>query len=110
LDFEYKKYYDEWLRKLEINNMAFRLANNSRRYNQVYDQVELRTLTERNINRNAKDLINGDLTQDGTRHDRIFSAVSSLKGLNRTKEEVYELAKRTGIKDWKSIVDWIYKN
>ena len=107
LDFEYKKYHDEWLRKQEINNMAFRLANKNRQYN--HNQVELQELVERNINQNAKDLINGTLSQDGTRHDRIFSAVSSLKGLNRMKEEVYELVKETGIKDWKSIVDWVYR-
>jgi hypothetical protein len=104
LDIDYKKYYDEWLRKREINTMAARLANKNRQY----DQVELQTLAERNINQNAKDLINGELIQDGTRHNRIFSAVSSLKGLNRTKEEVYELTKRTGIKDWKTIIDWVY--
>jgi hypothetical protein len=104
LDIDYKKYYDEWLRKREINTMAARLAKKNRQY----DQVELQTLAERNINRNAKDLINGDLIQDGTRHSRIFSAVSSLKGLNRSKEEVYELVKITGIKDWKTIVDWVY--
>jgi hypothetical protein len=69
----------------------------------------LQTLAGRNINQNAKDLINGGLTQDGTRHNRIFSAVSSLKGLNRSKDEVYELVKRTGIKDWKTIVDWAYR-
>jgi hypothetical protein len=106
VEFEYRKYYDEWLRKQEIKTMAARLAANNQRYN----QVELQTLAERNINQNAKDLITGDLIQDGTRHDRIFSAVASLKGLNRGKEEVYELAKRTGIKDWKSIVDWVYRN
>jgi hypothetical protein len=106
LDFDYKTYHDEWLRNKELENMAFRLANRNRQYN----QSDLQTLAGRNINQNAKDLINGNLTQDGTRHERMFSAVSSLKGLKRAKDEVYELVKRTGIKDWKTIVDWVYSN
>jgi hypothetical protein len=106
LDFEYKEFYNEWLRDKEINEIAVRLAGNNRRYD---NEVDLRTLAGRNINQNAKDLINGNLTRDGTRHARIFSAVSSLNGLNRTKEEVYELAGKTGIKDWKTIVDWVYR-
>jgi hypothetical protein len=105
LKIDYKKYYTEWLRKREIENAAARLASNSRQYG----QTDLQTLAGRNINQNAKDLINGNLTQDGTRHARIFSAVSSLKRLKRTKDEVYELVKRTGIKDWKTIVDWVYR-
>jgi hypothetical protein len=105
IEFDYKKDYNKWLKKKEIENAAFRIASNSRQYN----QTDLQTLAGRNINQNAKDLINGTLTTDGTRHERIFSAVSSLKGLNRSKEEVYELVKRTGIKDWQTIVDWVYR-
>jgi hypothetical protein len=107
LDFDYKEFYNEWLRNKEINEIAARLAGNNRRYD---NEADLQALAGRNINQNAKDLITGNLTQDGTRHSRIFSAVSSLKGLKRSKEEVYELVKRTGIKDWKTIVDWVYRS
>jgi hypothetical protein len=105
LDFDYKVTFDEYNKAREINNMAARLANNTRQYN----HDDLQSLAGKNINQNAKDLINGNLTQDGTRHTRIFSAIASLKGLKRSKEEVYELTKRTGIKDWKTIVDWVYR-
>jgi hypothetical protein len=95
-DYEKDKMVEDWL--LQFYN-----------HNTIHSNITLEKIKKWNNSLEVKKLLNNDFI-DGERHKMIPKAIKFLFYKGISKNEVYELVKRTGIRDWKSLVDCCYKN